>query len=103
MSGCLSLPLAEVLAGLLQAGLEVPALVESLEDVDEVLLVEVVEVRDDGIEFVDHVQLCVVAQRAALDADALGPLGESVIRAREAASEFDGALPSSIRSAGPWD
>ena len=51
----------------------VPALVEGLEDVDEVPFGEAVEVGNDGVEFVDPVLLFVRRERTAGDADLLRP------------------------------
>src|SRR5690349_11281423 len=97
MSDHLALPIAEVPAGLLQARLEVPAFVERLEDVREVLLVQVVEARDDGVQFMDHVLLHVVVERTALDTDGIGPFAEACVGTREATSELNDPLPSRVR------
>ena len=53
----------------------------------------------DGVEFVDHVERGVIAQRTAFDTDGRGPLGEARVRAGEAAREFHRSLPSPV---GRW-
>ena len=40
---------------LFQAGVEIPTLVESLEDMGEVLLGKAVKVGNNGIQFVNHI------------------------------------------------
>ena len=56
---------------------------EEIEDVGEVVLGEAVEVRDDRIQFVNHVLLLIFFERSALNADILGPVSEAVIWAGE--------------------
>src|SRR5579875_3490463 len=86
-------PALIMLHGLLQAVGVVPAFVESFEDVRELRLGEAVEMRDDGVEFVDHVLLFVVRERTAFHADRFGPFAEPLIGARQAGAKRYHPLP----------
>src|SRR5579875_1323580 len=92
-SSSLLLPGVEVLERGFQTIGVIPAFVESFEDVRELRFGEAVEMRDDGVELVDHVLLFIFRKRPAFDADRFGPLAVPLVRAREPAGKRDRSLP----------
>ena len=83
------LPSVVVAEGLLQDGLVVPAFVEGLEDVGEVVARKSVEVGGDGIQFAGHLVLLLWGEFSCFDIDAGSPRLQALVLASEPARELD--------------
>ena len=82
---------------------EVPTLMKSLEDVDELCLGQAVEVRHDRIQLVDHVVLLVRLEWPTLDTDGIGPGPEAFVGASQPPRKSDHAPPPCVVTRGTRD
>src|SRR5439155_15891668 len=96
-------PVSVMLQRFLKPFRVVPAFVESLEDVAELILGQAVEVSHNRIEFVNHVLPLVIFELATLDANGLGPLAIAIVPRRKPPGQDHNSLPKGIVSARAWD
>src|SRR5438445_13587006 len=71
----------------------VPAFVERLENVEQLLFPEAIEMRNHGVKFVNVVALHCGVQRAAIHTNGTCPIRKAVVYGGEPASEGNDALP----------
>ena len=78
------LPCSVVFEHFVESRLVIPSFVESLKDMAELRLVEAIEMRHNGVKFMDFVLPVLCFELSVLAACGLCPVGEAVIGTGEA-------------------